>query len=266
MFSHFTLGCDDVPRSLALYGRALAPLGMQTEAVSDEFSRVFHPEFDWPWVSLCRPFDDGPAARANGFHLGFLAQDTATVDSFHREALAAGASDDGAPGQRPQYAGGHYGAYVRDVDGNKLQVVCYTEDTFAQRDPTMISHITLGAVDPNASRAFFDPVLGALGIKPVVQESYDTVVGYGQNGQALPLIYVIRTFDGEAPCGGNGTHSAIKAADVNAVHAFYDAALKLGGSCEGPPGPRPHYGEGYYSAYVRDPAGNKLQAVFRGQL
>lgn len=48
------------------------------------------------------------------------------VDAFHRAALAQGGRDEGAPGLRPRYSENYYGAYVRDLDGNKLQAVCHT--------------------------------------------------------------------------------------------------------------------------------------------
>jgi catechol 2,3-dioxygenase-like lactoylglutathione lyase family enzyme len=50
--------------------------------------------------------------------------------------------------------------------------------------------------------------------------------------------------------------------DTDAVHAFYDAAIAAGGTDDGPPGYRPDYGEGYYAAYVLDPDGNSIEAVF----
>jgi catechol 2,3-dioxygenase-like lactoylglutathione lyase family enzyme len=71
------------------------------------------------------PFDGRPAARGNGWHCAFLAPSRAAVDAFHAAALAAGGSDEGAPGPRPQYSDNYDGAYVRDTDGNKLQAVCY---------------------------------------------------------------------------------------------------------------------------------------------
>jgi predicted lactoylglutathione lyase len=55
----------------------------------------------------------------------FLANDRGTVDLVHAAALAAGGQDDGAPGLRPQYHENYYGAYFRDLDGNKLCVACH---------------------------------------------------------------------------------------------------------------------------------------------
>jgi catechol 2,3-dioxygenase-like lactoylglutathione lyase family enzyme len=66
-------------------------------------------------------FVDGPATEH--VHLAFLAPDDATVDAFHRDATAAGYRDNGAPGERPEYHRGYYGAYVLDPDGNNVEVV-----------------------------------------------------------------------------------------------------------------------------------------------
>ena len=68
-------------------------------------------------------------------------------------------------------------------------------------------------------------------------------------------------FDGDPAVAGNGVHIAYHVADRATVDAFYETAMAHGGSDEGPPGLRPHYHPNYYGAYVRDPDGNKLQAV-----
>jgi catechol 2,3-dioxygenase-like lactoylglutathione lyase family enzyme len=61
-------------------------------------------------------------------HLAFPAPDDAMVDEFHRLALAAGYRDNGAPGERPEYHAGYYGAYVLDPDGHNVEVVCHNRD------------------------------------------------------------------------------------------------------------------------------------------
>jgi catechol 2,3-dioxygenase-like lactoylglutathione lyase family enzyme len=65
--------------------------------------------------------DDRPATEH--VHMAFPARDDATVDAFHRAATAAGHRDNGAPGERPEYHAGYYGAYVLDPDGNNIEVV-----------------------------------------------------------------------------------------------------------------------------------------------
>ena len=76
-----------------------------------------------------------------------------------------------------------------------------------------------------------------------------------------PKLFIGPAFDGAPATNGNGTHIAFIAKTRAAVDAFYAAALENGGSDEGPPGLRPHYHPAYYGAYVRDPDGNKIQAV-----
>ena len=60
----------------------------------------------------------------------------------------------------------------------------------------------------------------------------------------------------------NGVHFAFFARSKDEVHAFHEAALKVGGTDDGAPGPRPAYGESYYGCFVRDPDGHKLEANY----
>jgi catechol 2,3-dioxygenase-like lactoylglutathione lyase family enzyme len=70
--------------------------------------------------------DGGPLTE--NLHLAFPALDNATVDEFHRVALAAGYRDNGPPGERPIYHAGYYGAFVLDPDGNNVEAVCHNRD------------------------------------------------------------------------------------------------------------------------------------------
>jgi catechol 2,3-dioxygenase-like lactoylglutathione lyase family enzyme len=76
-----------------------------------------------------------------------------------------------------------------------------------------------------------------------------------------PKLFIVHPFDGNAAIPGNGVHAAFKIESRASVDAFYKAALENGGTDEGPPGLRAHYHPNYYGAYVRDPDGNKIQAV-----
>lgn len=121
----------------------------------------------------------------------------------------------------------------------------------------MFSHVTLGTNDWPRAKPFWAAVTEALSI-PVLFE-YDGGIAYGE--ATGPKVFIGPPFDGQPATNGNGTHVAFIAKSRAEVDAFYKAALANGGTDEGPPGPRPHYHPNYYGAYVRDPDGNKLQAV-----
>lgn len=122
-----------------------------------------------------------------------------------------------------------------------------------------ISHITLGTNDTERAARFYDAVLGTLGITRLPKPP-GKPPAYEKDG-GPPTIYLYPPEDGRPATWGNGTHVAFVASSRDAVHRFHEAALQHGGMSEGVPGPRPHFGANYYAAYVRDPDGNKLQAV-----
>ena len=123
MFSHITIGSNDIERSRRFYEPVMATLG-----VGQPFKlpgMLVFGELAGLKLFVLSPFDQQVASSGNGTHAAFLARDRATVDSFHATALAHGGTDEGAPGPRPHYHANYYGAYVRDPDGNKLQAVCH---------------------------------------------------------------------------------------------------------------------------------------------
>jgi catechol 2,3-dioxygenase-like lactoylglutathione lyase family enzyme len=126
MFSHITLGTNDIGKAIAFYNSVLATLGMERRYTNLEYDFAGYGEKGGkPQVFICKPFDEAPATHGNGTHIALLAPSRKMVDAFHVAALAAGGSDEGAPGPRPQYHEHYYGAYVRDLDGNKLQACCH---------------------------------------------------------------------------------------------------------------------------------------------
>lgn len=121
----------------------------------------------------------------------------------------------------------------------------------------MFSHVTVGTNDLAKAGAFYDAVFEALGMSRGFEGK--TFISYGERSGGR--FFVMSPFNGEPATVGNGVHAAFRAADRVSVDAFHAAALANGGSDEGAPGLRPHYHADYYGAYVRDPDGNKLQAV-----
>ncbi|MBI1208306.1 MAG: VOC family protein [Azospirillum sp.] len=134
MFSHITVGSDDIAQAAIFYDAVLAPLGLgryRTFKIGIGYAPIGFDGIEPPFWVL-RPFDRAPARAGNGCHVAFLAPDRAAVDAFHAAALAAGGTDEGAPGLR-RYHRDYYGAYVRDRDGNKLQAVCHAPDPAESR-------------------------------------------------------------------------------------------------------------------------------------
>ena len=121
----------------------------------------------------------------------------------------------------------------------------------------MLLYITLGSNDLAQSQRFYDATLAPLGL--TLLKSDDSEIGYGAPGQDQVLVWINRPFDGKPATIGNGSMPAFAAQTRAAVDAFHAAALAHGGSDEGAPGLR--YAPDFYTAYVRDPDGNKLSAV-----
>ena len=120
----------------------------------------------------------------------------------------------------------------------------------------VLSHVSLGTNDFPRARKFYDAVLGTLQMKCVM--NYDEGAGYGRE---FPEFWIQLPHDGQAANPGNGTHVCFNAASQEEVQAFHRTALQSGGEDEGRPGVRPEYSDRYYAAFVRDPDGNKIEAM-----
>lgn len=126
IIDHFGFGVSDYRRAKAFYAQALAPLGitlvMELEPEQTEgkvwacgFGKGGKPEF---WIG-----SDGKTWPS--LHVAFTADTRAEVRAFHEAALAAGGRDNGAPGLRPRYHPDYYGAFILDLDGHNVEVVCH---------------------------------------------------------------------------------------------------------------------------------------------
>ncbi|CAB3627682.1 VOC family protein [Achromobacter pestifer] len=132
----------------------------------------------------------------------------------------------------------------------------------------MFSHVTVGCRDMVRAAAFYDAVLFPLGLqrRPVTPDGGPISICWITPGQTLPRFYVYMPFDGKPATAGNGSMVAFQAPTSAAVDAAHAAGIAAHGTDDGPPGPRPHYGNGYYGAYLRDPDGNKIHLVCRNDL
>lgn len=126
----------------------------------------------------------------------------------------------------------------------------------------MIDHTGIGVADAVRSAAFYDSILGALGLRRVMQlPSSDGVDGIGY-GVDYPIFWIDRFHPHSVK-----QHTAFAAQNRAEVDAFHAAAMEAGGSNNGSPGLRDiakGYPPGYYAAFVLDPDGNNIEAVFRG--
>jgi catechol 2,3-dioxygenase-like lactoylglutathione lyase family enzyme len=124
MFSHVTIGTNDVARAKAFYDSLLAPLGLVRRADHPESAGYGKPG-SRPQVWIVRPLDKQAASPGNGITIALEAADRASVDAAYGAGMAAGGTDEGGPGLRPHYHAQYYATYLRDPDGNKICVVCH---------------------------------------------------------------------------------------------------------------------------------------------
>jgi len=123
MLHHVSVGVADVTRAATFYDAVLKTLGYKRLAEYLPYAVAYgedHPEF---WIGL--PHDQRPMSVGNGVHLGFSARSKDQVHKFHAAALAQGGSNNGEPGPRPDYGPDYYGAFVYDLDGNKIEATLH---------------------------------------------------------------------------------------------------------------------------------------------
>lgn len=118
----------------------------------------------------------------------------------------------------------------------------------------MFNHVSVGTRDLGDASRFYDAALGALGYRRTMSEDFGNAWGL-----EWPEFWVQAPAQGEA-VAGNGVHVAFIAPSREAVDRFHGAGVAAGGTDAGAPGAR-DYTPGYYAAYLRDPDGNKIEAV-----
>ena len=123
--------------------------------------------------------------------------------------------------------------------------------------PSIISHVSIGTNDFDKARAFYDAVMPTVGAK--VHMEHPGAIAYGR---MFPEFWLCLPHDGKPASIGNGFHMGFIADNKEQVHAFYDAAIAAGATCDGPPGPRPLYSEAYYGCFVLDLDGHKIEAAY----
>src|SRR5262249_3191151 len=116
----------DVARAASFYDPVLKALGYRRVADYSPGAIAYGESKDRPqfWIGL--PHDQGLPSAGNGAHVGFAAKSKRAVNRFHEAALMAGGSNNGEPGPRPDYGPAYYGAFIYDLDGNKIEATYFS--------------------------------------------------------------------------------------------------------------------------------------------
>ncbi len=123
----------------------------------------------------------------------------------------------------------------------------------------MLDHVSITVSDITAAERFYDAIMNALDVVKVGRR--EDFLGYGERaGAAYPERVYIAIYKGPGPAEGSRRHWCFKAKSRSQVDAFWDVGIAAGGSDDGRPGLRSYHAT-YYAAFLRDPDGNRIEAV-----
>lgn len=124
----------------------------------------------------------------------------------------------------------------------------------------VLDHVSIAVADLDRARPFYDAVMTALGVDKVYDRA--DALGYGERCRAGNDHHTyLAVYASPGASGDDGRHWCFKAPTRAAVRAFHGRGIEAGGRDDGAPGLRPHYHDHYYGAFLRDPDGNRLEAV-----
>jgi catechol 2,3-dioxygenase-like lactoylglutathione lyase family enzyme len=240
VFDHVTLRVSDIDAARDFYEVALSTLEFGPPYAGGHF-------FEWNDLSISTAREDRPLTRR--VHIGLAAPSRDHVDSFWQTLTERGYRDDGPPGEREHYRPGYYGGFVLDPDGNSIEAV---HKDNVRRDGWCIDHVWLRVRDAAASKRFYETIAPVLSFR-LRNDGEGWGHFRGEDGS-----FTVTTPG--APT--ESVHLAFPAPDRATVNEFHRIVLEAGYRDNGPPGERPQYHEGYYGAFVLDPDGNNVEAVF----
>ena len=240
VFDHVGVAVSDLDASRPFYELALAQL---------DYGEPYRGDWFYEWEDLAIGQADGDRPATRNLHLALVASSREAVDAWWRAMTAPVIQDDGEPGPRPQYSPTYYGGFVRDPDGNSVEAVYHGEPRTGEN---RLDHLWIRVRDLDRVAALLrDGRADGRATYP------------GRRRAALPRHGRDRSFAlvQDEPRTEN-LHLAFPAPDRATVDAFHRAALEAGFRDNGAPGERPEYHTGYYGAFVLDPDGNNIEAVF----
>ena len=236
MFDHVTIRVGDRDASARFYTLALG------EPTHDEARFT-----EWREFGVASASPEKPVARR--LHVGFRAHDRGEVDRWWRRMTDAGYESDGDPGERPQYTASYYGAFVLDPDGNSAELVHHER---TDPEQSLIDHLWLRTTSVEQAKRFYETIGPVVGIG-VRHDSPERVL-FSDGVGSFSFV------TGDSPT--ENVHMAFGVRDRAAVDAFHRTAIAAGYADNGAPGERPEYHPGYYAAFVLDPDGHNVEAVF----
>jgi catechol 2,3-dioxygenase-like lactoylglutathione lyase family enzyme len=238
VIDHVTIRVPDLAEGRAFYDLALSLTGFPGEQWEGAGF------VGWADFSIAEATADSPVTER--LHIGFFAESPTVVDVWWEGMTAAGHPSDGEPGPRPEYSPTYYGAFVLDAAGNSVEAV----SNAPRRQPGAIDHLWLRTRDLEAVTRFYEAVCPAVGHTVERKEGRTQIRGDGA---------IFSYVEGEPT---RNVHLAFAAPDAATADAFHAAGLESGYRSNGAPGYRPVYAPGYYGAFLLDPDGHNVEAVF----
>jgi catechol 2,3-dioxygenase-like lactoylglutathione lyase family enzyme len=233
VFDHVTIRVADFAESRRFYDEAL---GLPT-----------HDGNYTEWGDFGIAPAERPADVTRRLHVGFGVEERDAVDAWWLRMTEAGYESDGEPGPRPEYTESYYGAFVLDPDGNSVEAVHHRRSRTGE-----IDHVWLRTRDVEAVKLFYATVAPAVGIE-LMRDGPDRV-RWSDGAGSFTFV--------EGDPASHNVHLAFGVADQTAVERFHELAIAAGCRDNGAPGERPQYHPGYFAAYVIDPDGHNVEAVF----
>jgi catechol 2,3-dioxygenase-like lactoylglutathione lyase family enzyme len=233
VFDHVDIRVSDLAASRRFYDEAL---GLPTSDGA---------WVEWGDFGIVQVSDGHPLTR--NLHVAFGVEDRDAVDGWWNRMTEAGYESDGEPGPRPQYSASYYGAFVLDPDGNSVEAVHHD----AVR-PGQMDHLWLRTRDVEAAKRFYEAVAAVVGIR--LRHDTPDRVQFSDGEGSFSFVA------GDEP--SENVHFAFGVDGLEPVTRFHEVALAAGYRDNGAPREHPEYHPGYHGAFVLDPDGHNVEAVF----
>jgi catechol 2,3-dioxygenase-like lactoylglutathione lyase family enzyme len=250
VFDHVTVRVSNLEAAREFYETGLAVLGFDEPDAEERF-------FEWQDLTIGLACEDRPPTRH--LHVGLVAPSRAQVDEFWQTLTDKGFRDDGEPGPREKYSPSYYGAFLLDPDGNSIEAV---HDDNTRDDAGAVDHVWLRVRDVVPSTRFYGTISPVLGFR--FHTRHAGRAHFAAKAGGFTLTLPDESWSAERPLTEN-VHLAFPAPDRATVDEFHRVAVAAGYRDNGEPGERSRYHPGYYAAYVLDPDGNNVKAVFHGR-